>query len=1429
MSLFLTVSAFTTATAQTFIPIRIDSRQYPDIQAKIYALDATGMPQSLGANAVTAAENGMPLTVSTTCEPSTSGRNLSLLVALDITASNTVGSPTGIDLMKNAARGVSQLLTSTSDEIGLVTIDAQANLLYGMSTDKTAYTSEVDNVRASGGINLTNGLMNQPMGALIHLQNARNNRALLLMTDGAPTFDLLTTLGTARTFGIRVYVICLKSRATDQLKRLADSSGGAWVENISTTADATAWARGYVADAKTFPACNASWTSITSCVLDRRVAFTVGTTTLPLSYQIPNNVLGVLEASTLGIDFGQPSGGNNVTRSLMLTARNADVIITAFSLSALEYSFITPPSLPLTIRKEQSVNLTIQYAPSSINGRIGLLTFTSATCNLPQITLRGGSPFRGDLIHLLEPNGGETFVAGTDTVIQWTNILPQEVVRLELSTNSGVDWKPLAEAANGLSYKWRPGPTVSDRARIRISRTVIDPNNIIVLSGQDQPVYSAIFTADGQNVITGGHDGTVRLWNAFNGNQIKIVGLHTNWVWSLDVMPNTKFVASGSFDGTVRVWDYSSGARIATIQVEGTAFSVAFTPNGQQLLVGTPRGITVISTSTWLPIFSKIVEEGPVYDIDIAQSGDVMAIAEGTKATLRDVNTLDIITTCSSGGRQGKIYAAALSSDKSKIAAGGTDFIIGLFDASSGAQLLTSQPVSGAILGLQFSSSNTILAASGDGTAKIYDASNMAMQSSLAGHQGLVYGARFSPDGKRAASASTDFTARIWTLDGIGTVQDDSDGDFKIIGAAASALTIDMGDVALGSGTDKIASAVSATGLAPLRILNATMVSGDLNDFGLLTTSFPPTITSTEPLRFDVSFVPTQLGPRTADIDVVTGTGIVRVRVTGNGVNPSLISPVVINYGRRVSNQAVVDTVINIRMPQGATQPVNVNTVSLNGPQANQFSIQSGGGAFTLTPGQSRSIVVRFEPIDFGRFASELVLELQSGAPIRVRLYGEGTGDGRIATTIALLYPTDPCVSVGGSQPVQVSNIGNTQMQIYYAGIEGRNANEFSATPPSSFPIKLDPAESIIFTVSFNPTSNGPKDAKVVFASSALNAVNGRSVVPISARRDSVGFELSRTVVDFSNVIEGQESLERLLILNTGTVALRWPRNPITIGRFSIENILPEVTQPGARSEFTVRFLGGSAGTTYDNTFNFVDSVCRTTEPLRMIATVKSNISATLRISTVSATTGQEVAVPVYISNKVNFDRTSVTQLDMQLLVNGTILTPTSGTPMGTFRPDGMRLIPITIQIPTTDSLATTLHFNTSWGNDTLSAIHIDSLVLADTLEIKRVDGGVIISDICREGGARLFQLAPAGAGIRVAPLPASGSTTAALTTIEAGRTTVQLVDLTGRVVSIIADRVMQGGAWYIPIDLTTIPNGSYYLVMTTPSQRIVERLEVVR
>ncbi|MCX6140077.1 MAG: choice-of-anchor D domain-containing protein [Candidatus Kapabacteria bacterium] len=1430
VSVFLAITAFTEISAQTFVPIRINLGQYPSVKAKIYALDATGKPQEIAPSDVTVSENGTAVTATTQCDPSSSGRNLSLLVAMDITASNSVGSPSGLDLMKNAARGVSQLLTSTSDEIGLLTIDAQANLVYALSTDKANYTAAVDAVKLSGGLNLTNGFMNQPMGGLIHLQNARNNRALVLITDGAPSFDILTTLGTARTFGIRVYIICISSRATDQIKRLADSSGGAWAENVTTTADAVAWAQGFVADAKEFPSCKVSWTASTSCVTERNVGFKIGAVTRTLTYELPANALGVLEASTLGVDFGQPSVGNTVSRSIVLKALNEDVIITSFTISNPLFSLVNPPALPLTVRKDQIASLTLQFTASNSDGHIGLLTFASATCDLPEITMRGGTPLRGDVLRLKKPNGGENFLAGTDTTIVWENTLPQEIVRLEISFDGGLAWQPLAESVNGLSYNWRPGTQVSDKVQVRVSRTIIDPDNIVVLKGHDQPVYSAIFTADGQHVITGGHDGTVRLWNAFNGIQERLVGTHGNWVWALDIMPNTRYVASASYDGSVRVWDYTTSERIATIPMEGEVYTVAFTPDGRHLLAGTARGITQVSTSTWSVETVKIVDQGPVYDIDISQSGNLMAVAEGTNAVVRDVSTLEVVTTCDKAGRSGKIYAVALSPNASRLVAGGTDFVIAMYDAVTGAQTNVTQTASGAILALEYApSGTTFLSGGGDGTVKIYDATNLVLQSSLGGHTGLVYDAKFSPNGKRVVSASTDFTARIWTLDGIGTTQDASDNTFRITGPGSSASTIDLGDVAVGAGADKKATAVSPVGTAPLTIISASFVRGDVSDFNLLTTALPKTITIANPLQLDVSFVPKQLGPRSADIDVVTGTGIVRVRVTGNGINPTLISPTVINYGRRLANQAVVDTMIILRMPSGATGNVNVNTTTLTGSQSNQFSIQSGGGSFTLSPGQSRQVLVRFEPIDFGRFAAELVCDVQNGTPIRVRLYGEGTGDGRISTTQTILFPTDPCTSSAPPQKIDVQNFGNTQLQIFVAGVEGLNASEFTVTPPSPYPIKLDKDEKVTFTVTFNPSANGVKNASVVISSSAINAVNGRSVIPISARRDSVGFELTRPVVNFANINEGQESIERLQLLNTGTVALRWAGTSVTVGRFRIENFAPEVTQPGTRSEMTIRFLGGTAGTIYNESYTFIDSVCGTRQTLRMVATVKSYIGATLRIDRVRAATGQEVAVPVYITNKVNFDRTNVTQLETRLLVNGTILTPTSGTPMGTFRSDGMREIPITFPIPLTDSLAATLRFRTSWGNDTSSVIHIDTLILTDTLEIKRIDGDVSISDICREGGARLIDLTPVGAGVRVAPLPASSTTTAVINIVEAGRTTVELVDINGRVILVVADRVMQGGSWFVPLDLTIVPNGSYYLVMTTPSQRIVERIEVVR
>lgn len=1415
--------------AQTVVPLRINASAAPTISTRVIALDATGQPQALADGSVTVAENGTPRTVSVACSPSSQGRTLSLLVAIDASASTAGGSPSAMDQMKNAARGITPLLASTGDELGLMTIDAQANLLYGLSTDKTTYVTVVDNVSSSAGIQLSTGLLAQPMGGLVHLQNARNARALLLMTDGAPSFDVVTALGTARTFGIRVYVMGMRSALTEDLRRLADSSGGAWTENVASNADAIAYARAFAADAKGLAGCTVSWQSNERCSGVRNVTLSVGTTTRTLTYSAPESSIPRLSVSSLGIDFGQPAVGTKVTRVVTLSAQTFPITVTSGTFSNGAFGEASGPAFPVTVKPGSDVNFEIEYNPTTTDGAYGTWTIGSNSCDTVVISLRGGSPLRGDVLTLTEPNGGEVVPAGRDLTITWSNVLPQDPVRVEFSTNAGASWRPIAEAATGLKYVWRAGPEITTQGRIRVSRTMINEKNITVLSGHVRPVYASVFTADNQHVITGGHDGTVRLWNAGTGAQERIVGVHLNWVWGLAVMPGTTNVASASFDGSVRVWDYTTGNRVATIPLESQGYSVAFSPDGTRLYVGTARTLQVFSTSTWRSLFSKVVDAGPVQALSLSANGTRLAVAEGTQTTIRDASNLEVTATCASLGRTGKIYAVAISPDGQRVASGGTDFIVSTFSATDGAAVTSAEPVIGSILALQYSPDGTsLVSAGGDGTAKIYNASTLALQSSLAGHQGIVYGAHLSSDGRRLVTSATDQTARIWQLEGIGTVLDVSNGNFQVQGATPTASTIDMGSVEIGGGADKSATAVTVQGANPLVVLGASIVGGDTRDFELCTTELPDSITASSPLALTISFVPTQVGPRSADLEVITGTGPVRVRLTGSGSLRTLEGPTVIDFGRRVANQAIVDTNITVRVPSGASGPVSVNTTTLVGPQASQFRIINGGGSFTLQPGQARTITVRFEPTEFGRYAAELQCQTTSGQPLRIRLYGEGSGDGRISVTQAILFSTNPCNTNIPKQTIQVSNFGQASMQIFTIGVEGPDAAEFSVTS-DQLPIRVEPGAKVDLTVSFNPLRNGVKDARIVVSSSAINAPNGRSVTQISARRDSVGFELSRTLVDFANVREGQERIERILLINTGTVALRWPRQSVTIGRFRIESITPEVTQPGERSNLTVRFLGGDAGSVYQESYAFTDSVCGTTEQLLLRASVKSYIGATLRIGSVQAFIGQQVGVPVYISDKVNFDRTTVTSIGAILSTNGTVLTPTGTTPSGTFEANQIRRIPITIPIPQGDSLATTLQFITSWGNDTVGVIAIDSLILGDTLEITTVAGRVSLADICYQGGARLFRNAEVVPGVQVAPMPVRTSTTVYVTTIEPGYTRVELVDIAGRIVQTLVERSLSPGTWFVPLDVSAIPNGSYYLVLSTPSQRFVERMEIVR
>ncbi|WP_254563524.1 WD40 repeat domain-containing protein [Oscillatoria sp. HE19RPO] len=102
----------------------------------------------------------------------------------------------------------------------------------------------------------------------------------------------------------------------------------------------------------------------------------------------------------------------------------------------------------------------------------------------------------------------------------------------------------------------------------------------------DRGITTLDFTPDGNRLISGSFDTTIKCWDLVNRELVYTLVDHPSWIKSLKINPNGQLFASASRDG-IRFWNLETAEAVGFISAESDwAQAIAWYPNGLTLATG---------------------------------------------------------------------------------------------------------------------------------------------------------------------------------------------------------------------------------------------------------------------------------------------------------------------------------------------------------------------------------------------------------------------------------------------------------------------------------------------------------------------------------------------------------------------------------------------------------------------------------------------------------------------------------------------------------------------------------------------------------------------------------------------------------------------------------------------------------------------------
>ncbi|MBK9248329.1 MAG: SBBP repeat-containing protein [Ignavibacteria bacterium] len=488
----------------------------------------------------------------------------------------------------------------------------------------------------------------------------------------------------------------------------------------------------------------------------------------------------------------------------------------------------------------------------------------------------------------------------------------------------------------------------------------------------------------------------------------------------------------------------------------------------------------------------------------------------------------------------------------------------------------------------------------------------------------------------------------------------------------------------------------------------------------------------------------------------------------------------------------------------------------------------------TLPNGTPQKYDVTITPLTDGNFLDSMMIVFNPcGITKMVYVKGKRTNVALKADITNLDFGKIPS-GTNKPLPATFTNTGTAALTVTSVPNLNSPFSILSVTPP--LPAILQPNDKLTVTIQYTGTT-GVLTGKV-FAFATLPCAISDSIALSGEGEVSAlpSFSSTKFLITDSICI-GKDTLLTARLANNGGVNLQ-VQQALATGSvdFTVLGFVPQTLASGNSMDVQVRYTPTSIGQANGKVVWVTDLLRDSTDlsglgkscGILPIDTAKTTIS----IQNIEANTGDKVQVTIKLTSEQGLAQSGATNFKAKLGFNRTILHITepaiicnNGTnadrcevEISGTRQSGSDILAV---IPAEATLGNAERTN-------LELLSFEWLNGTGVVNVSRINGELILTDLCREGGVRLY-LPTQTVSLSVVPNPASGNAEIEYTLREESAVKVSLVDVLGKEVMIIDEAVRPAGTYRKSVELSLAGDGVYYLRLQAPNVTKTVRMNVVK